>query len=69
MIARRPIGRETYRRFMAQRETRQDLAFFDDLEQRQHEIAGDAENLTGTVIPERRQQRMSKRRHGIILQH
>jgi hypothetical protein len=48
---------------MAQRETRQDVAFFDDLKQRQHEIAGNAENLVGPVVLQRGEQSMGKRGH------
>jgi hypothetical protein len=47
MMARRRIRRETDRRLMAQHESRQDVALFDNLDERHHEIAGDAENLTG----------------------
>ena len=57
--AAKPTGR-----LMAQREIRQDVAFFDDLEQRQHKIAGNAENLVGAVVLQRLEQSMGKRRHG-----
>ena len=67
MIARRRVRRETNRRLMAQREIRQDIAFFDDLEQRQHNIAGNAENFVSAAVLQRRQQSMSKRWHGSVL--
>jgi hypothetical protein len=67
MIACRRIRRETNRRLMAQRETRQDVAFFDDLEQRQHVIAGNTENLVGALVLQRGEQSMGKRRHGSVL--
>ena len=63
VIARRRIRCETDGRLVAQREIRQDVAFFDDLEQRQHEIAGNAEDLAGAVILQRGEQSMGKRGH------
>jgi hypothetical protein len=66
VIARRCIRSETDRRLMAQRETRQDVAFFDDLKQRQHEIAGKAENLVSPVVLQRGEQSMGKRGHRSI---
>ena len=63
MVARRRIGREADRRLMAQRVVRQDPAFLDHLEQRQHEIARDAEDLAGPVILQPVEQRGGERRH------
>jgi TPP-dependent 2-oxoacid decarboxylase len=38
------------RRLVAQCESRKNVAFFDNLEQRQHEIAGNTKNLVGAVV-------------------
>ena len=45
MKARRGIGGEPYRRFVAQGIQRQDAGLFDYLEQGQGKVTGDAENL------------------------
>ena len=63
MVARRGVRREAHRRLMAQREVRQDVAFLDDLEQRQHEVAGNAEYLVGAVIFQGLEQSGGKRGH------
>ena len=47
---------EPNRRLVAQRVQRQDRRFLDDLEERQHEVAGDAEDLLRAVVAERVQQ-------------
>ncbi len=63
VIARRGVGGEADRRLMTEREVRQHLAFLDDLEQRQHEVARDTENLPGAVSFQAFEQSGGKRRH------
>jgi hypothetical protein len=67
VIARGGICRESHRRLMAQGDIRQDAALLDHLEQRQHEISGDAEDLACTMISERGEQGMRKGRHQELL--
>ena len=64
MIARRRIGGEADAWLMADSVMRQDLRFFDDLVERQHEVAGDAEDFPGAVILEALQESGRKRGHG-----
>ena len=45
------IGGEAHGRLVAQRVQRQDAALLDHLEERQREVAGDAEDLAGAVAP------------------
>ena len=54
--ARRRIRRETHRRLVAQFEMRQDPRSLDRLVERQHEIAGNAEDFTGAMRFQRAQQ-------------
>src|SRR6185312_7991105 len=65
VIACRGIRREADRRLVAQGEIRQDAAFLDHLEQRQHEVTGNAESLARAMIPKRRKQDVSKAGHGM----
>ncbi len=64
VVARGGIGREADRRLVAERVARQDFRFLDDLVERQHEIAGDAEDLPGAVVLQALQKRGGKRGHG-----
>src|SRR5207245_8994291 len=57
VIACRRIGREAHARLMAQRVMRQDPALLDHLEEWQHEVSGNAENLARAVVLEALQQR------------
>ena len=63
VIARRGVGREADRRLMTEREVRKHIAFLDDLEERQHEIARDTENFPGAVSFQAFEQSGGKRRH------
>ena len=56
MVAGRGIGREADARLVAERVVRKDPAFLDHLEERQHEIARDAEDLAGAVVLQTLQQ-------------
>ena len=67
LITCRRIGRETDAGLMAQRVMRKNAALLDDLEERQHEIAGNPENFAGAVVLEALQQRGGERRHGATL--
>jgi hypothetical protein len=44
---------------------RQDRALLDDLEERQHEVARDAEQLSGAVVLQAAQERGRERRPGL----
>ncbi len=57
VIARRRVGREAHAGLMAQRVVRQDPALLDHLEERQHEVARNAEDLARAVVLEALQQR------------
>ena len=63
VVARRRVSRKAYGRFVAQREIRKNVAFFDDLEERQHEITRDAKNLPGAVVLEAFKQSVRERGH------
>jgi len=62
MVARRRIRGEAHRRLMAQRVAGQNAAFLDHLEERQHEVAGDAENFARAVVFQAVQQRGAESR-------
>ncbi len=65
MDARRRIRREAHGRLVAQLEMRQDLRILDHLVERQHEIAGDAEDLSCAMSLQGTQQDGCERSHVI----
>jgi hypothetical protein len=65
--ARRRVGGEADRGLVAERVMGKDAAVLDDLEERQHEIAGYPEDLAGAVVLEALQQYAGERGHGATL--
>ena len=60
----RRIGRETDRRFVAERVERQRAAFLDQLEERQDEVAGNAKDFLSALIAQSVKQGTAKCGHG-----
>ena len=60
MEARGSVGGEAHPGFVAERVQRQDARALDDLEEGQREVAGDAEDLTRSSVPQRVEQCLSQ---------